>query len=95
MLVDCDSCVARGPACGDCVIGVVLGAPPGPMELDEPQRRALDVLADAGMVPRLQLIPGGAGDPVSAGGPIPVGDQIPVPLFAASSARRGRPRMSA
>ena len=26
--VDCQSCVARGPACGDCVISVLLGSPP-------------------------------------------------------------------
>ena len=31
--VDCDSCVARGDACGDCVISVLLGAP-DQVELD-------------------------------------------------------------
>ncbi|MGH3932305.1 MAG: hypothetical protein ACRDTF_20280, partial [Pseudonocardiaceae bacterium] len=33
-----------------------LGAPPGGLELDRTDRRALDTLAAAGMVPRLQLV---------------------------------------
>jgi hypothetical protein len=31
MLIDCDTCQARGPACGDCVVTVLLGAPPVPV----------------------------------------------------------------
>ena len=27
MLIDCDTCVARGPACGDCVVSALLGLP--------------------------------------------------------------------
>ncbi|WP_300018702.1 hypothetical protein [Pseudonocardia sp.] len=75
MIVDCDSCEVRGNACGECVIGVLLGvpgvpqrpsapdepAPGGPpgastVQLDAPERRALDVLADQGLVPRLRLV---------------------------------------
>jgi hypothetical protein len=56
MIVDCDRCVVRGGACQDCVITVLLGAPPEGVELDGAQRRALDMLAEAGMVPRLQLV---------------------------------------
>ncbi|MGH3911965.1 MAG: hypothetical protein ACRDTC_00935 [Pseudonocardiaceae bacterium] len=56
MIVDCDRCEVRGDACGDCVITVLLGAPPGGLELDGTDRRALDTLAAAGMVPRLQLV---------------------------------------
>ena len=75
MIVDCDSCEVRGNACGDCVIGVLLGipgvperrpgeaavpvdGPPGAstVQLDAPERRALDVLADQGLVPRLRLV---------------------------------------
>lgn len=56
MIVDCDRCEVRGEACGDCVITVLLGAPPEGVELDCTDRRALDTLAEAGMVPRLQLI---------------------------------------
>jgi hypothetical protein len=28
MLIDCDTCSARGAGCGDCVVTVLLGAPP-------------------------------------------------------------------
>ncbi|MCV2491333.1 hypothetical protein OF117_18455 [Geodermatophilus sp. YIM 151500] len=28
MLIDCDTCTARGAGCGDCVVTVLLGAPP-------------------------------------------------------------------
>lgn len=75
MIIDCDGCAVRGSACGDCVIGVLLGAPapavaPGPeradasdvpsgapiVQLDAAERRALAVLADQGLVPRLRLV---------------------------------------
>jgi hypothetical protein len=56
LTVDCDTCVVRGLACKDCVISVLWGAPPN-VELDAFERRAIDVLAGAGMVPRLRLIP--------------------------------------
>lgn len=78
MIVDCDSCEVRGNACGDCVIGVLLGIPGVPgadrepvqeapstrtapsgastVQLDAPERRALAVLADQGLVPRLRLV---------------------------------------
>ena len=29
MLIDCDTCTARGTGCSDCVVTVLLGAPPG------------------------------------------------------------------
>ncbi len=56
MIVDCDRCEVRGNACQDCVITVLFGTPPGGVELDGAERRALDALAEAGMVPRLQLV---------------------------------------
>jgi hypothetical protein len=28
MVIDCDACAARGPACADCVVSVLLGGPP-------------------------------------------------------------------
>jgi hypothetical protein len=56
MIVDCDRCVVRGGACQDCVITVLLGTPPGGIELDGTERLALDTLAEAGMVPHLQLV---------------------------------------
>ena len=85
MYIDCDTCTARGTGCGNCVVTVLLGAPPGwqgadptvvPMagrrgdrlsaedvavlppgvvvEFDEVERRAVQVLADAGLVPPLR-----------------------------------------
>jgi hypothetical protein len=56
MIVDCDCCAVRGSACQDCVITVVLGAPPDGVDLDGTERSALYSLAEAGMVPRLQLV---------------------------------------
>ena len=72
MIIECDSCEVRGHACGDCVIGVLLGSPaPGPsdveydtaspsgapiVQLDAPEQRAFDVLAEQGLVPRLRLV---------------------------------------
>lgn len=61
MIVDCDRCEVRGGACKDCVITVLLGAPPEGVELDGIDRRALHTLAEAGMVPRLQLVDRGEG----------------------------------
>jgi hypothetical protein len=29
MLIDCDTCTARGGGCADCVVTALLGAPPG------------------------------------------------------------------
>jgi hypothetical protein len=55
--VDCNSCVARGDACSDCVISVLLGAP-DQVELDLAERSALSALAEQGLVPPLRLIPG-------------------------------------
>ncbi|MBS4730263.1 hypothetical protein MSM1_18700 [Mycobacterium sp. SM1] len=54
MRIDCDDCAARGPGCRDCVISVVLGVPES---LREDERAALEVLADAGLAPRLRLVP--------------------------------------
>ena len=56
MIIDCDKCVIRGVGCKDCVISVLLDAPEH-LEFDEPELRAFDALAEAGLVPRLRLIP--------------------------------------
>ena len=47
----------RDLACDDCVVTVLLGGPPGPVEVDDPEWRALAVLAESGLVPRLRLVP--------------------------------------
>ena len=55
--VDCSSCAARGPACSDCVISVLLGAPVEGIDLDTEEQAALSALAESGMVPPLRLVP--------------------------------------
>ena len=67
--VDCDSCVVRGPsACGDCVVTVLLGAPPAGVHIDVEERTALDVLARAGVVPPLRLVTAVSPDPDTLAG---------------------------
>lgn len=52
--IDCDDCAVRGSGCQDCVVSVLLGVPET-LLVDE--RRALEVLADVGLAPRLRLVP--------------------------------------
>jgi hypothetical protein len=54
VIIDCDDCAVRGAACKDCVVSVLIGAPDS-LRADE--RAALEALADAGMAPRLRLVP--------------------------------------
>lgn len=55
VVIDCDTCVVRGRGCADCVVSVLLGVPE---VLLADERAALDVLAEAGMAPRLRLVSG-------------------------------------
>ena len=70
--VDCEQCVMqRTSACDDCLVSVVLqmsdGADPvsfhrvgpseQPMDFDEAEASAIHALAEAGLVPRLRLVP--------------------------------------
>ena len=54
VVIDCDDCAVRGPVCRDCVVSVLLG---GPETLLEDECAALEVLAEAGLAPRLRLVP--------------------------------------
>lgn len=54
VVIDCDDCAARGPGCRDCVVSVLLGVPE---TLLHDERAALEVLAEAGLAPRLRLVP--------------------------------------
>lgn len=54
VVIDCDECAVRGPGCHECVVSVLLGVPE---TLLQDERAALEVLADAGMAPRLRLVP--------------------------------------
>lgn len=65
MRIDCDTCVARDIACGECVVAVLLRSPaqPGterafdPVELDADEQAAIGTLAYVGLVPPLRLVP--------------------------------------
>ncbi len=58
MLIDCNECAMQDTsACDDCVVGVLLRDSDGPVVLDEAEAEALDHLAQAGLVPRLRLVP--------------------------------------
>lgn len=54
VVIDCDDCAVRGPGCRECVVSVLLGVPE---TLQEDERAALEVLAEAGLAPRLRLVP--------------------------------------
>ncbi|MCA2262678.1 hypothetical protein JF709_04605 [Mycobacterium marseillense] len=54
VVIDCDDCAVRGPGCRDCVVSVILGVPD---TLLQDERAALEVLAEAGLAPRLRLVP--------------------------------------
>jgi hypothetical protein len=57
MLIDCDDCTMQHTAaCEDCVVTLLLQDALGPIEVDREQVAALDVLADAGLVPQLRLV---------------------------------------
>lgn len=69
MIVDCGDCKVRDIACADCVVTVLLGAPgwgsersderrvaPAKIALDQEELGAIDVLAEGGLVPHLQLV---------------------------------------
>jgi len=56
--VDCGTCVARGAACNDCVVSVLLGRSGGVVDLDQDEQDALEALAYSGLVPPLRLIQG-------------------------------------
>jgi hypothetical protein len=53
LVIDCDRCSMRGIGCDDCVVSVLLGGPP---TLDETEKHAIDVLAEAGLVPPLRMV---------------------------------------
>jgi hypothetical protein len=89
MLIDCDACAVRGPACGDCVVSVLLagpvvhvheGEPPGVEEpaagpeLDAAERAAIAVLAGCGLVPPLRLVPSAPPADGPVHGPVPVAE---------------------
>lgn len=53
LTIDCSACVAQfSDACDDCVVSYLINHEPGtPVVLDDDERRAVELLADAGLVP--------------------------------------------
>ncbi|QLL05538.1 hypothetical protein [Mycobacterium vicinigordonae] len=65
VVIDCDDCAVRGPGCRECVVSVLLGVPE---TLSYDEQVALEVLAEAGLAPRLRLVPIRRDRPVSPKG---------------------------
>lgn len=56
MFIECENCQVRPVACGDCVVTALLGVSGSKgVDVGEPELRALDVLAEVGMVAPLRL----------------------------------------
>ena len=55
MIVDCNGCVMRDVACGDCVVTALLGPMTGSIV---EHKDAFDVLAQAGLTAPLRLVVG-------------------------------------
>lgn len=66
MLIDCDTCQVRGPACEGCVVTAFLELPER-VDLDSEACRALGVLADSGLVAPLRMVPVSGGTRPKAG----------------------------
>jgi hypothetical protein len=65
VVIDCDTCEVRGLACHDCVVTVLLGPPPE-VGFDDEEQRALAVLAESGLVPRLRMVTPTSGPDVAS-----------------------------
>ena len=62
MIIDCESCVMRDIACGDCVVSVLLQIKPSTgknAELSSNENLAIKNLAKLGLVPPLRFDAGG------------------------------------
>jgi hypothetical protein len=56
MVIDCGECRMQGTdACDDCVVTFIVGREPGDaLVIDVEEQRAVRLLAEAGLVPRLR-----------------------------------------
>lgn len=54
LLIDCERCVVRGPACSQCVVSVLCG-PNELCDVTPDEQRAIVSLAAAGLVPPLRM----------------------------------------
>ncbi|MDR0783394.1 MAG: hypothetical protein LBE83_06505 [Propionibacteriaceae bacterium] len=56
-VIDCDSCGANPQACGDCLMSFLETTTIGqPVRFSADEKAALTVMAEVGLVPRLQLV---------------------------------------
>jgi hypothetical protein len=57
MIIDCEACEHQETTvCDECIVPVLLHQMSGPFELHDDEARALDNLADAGLVTPLRLV---------------------------------------
>lgn len=58
VMIDCDSCVAQfTDACDDCLVSYLVGHEEGaPVLLDDDEKKAVDLLTDAGLVPPSRFV---------------------------------------
>jgi hypothetical protein len=84
VIIDCETCVMRDLACGDCVVSFLAEpARGGPApELSAEETRAVAVLAGSGLIPPLRM----------TGGSVPVRSGGPRALPSRASADERRPR---
>ena len=55
LVISCDTCALRdSDACHDCVVSFVLERTDAPLRFSTPELRAVELLADAGLVPSLK-----------------------------------------
>jgi len=56
-VIDCATCLASAEACGDCVMSFMAEPAFGqPVRFSPEEKQALEVMADAGLVPALRLV---------------------------------------
>ncbi|MFI6757880.1 hypothetical protein ACIBF5_01865 [Micromonospora sp. NPDC050417] len=48
MLIDCDSCTVRGPACDGCLVSALIDRPEAEAGLTADEHRAIEVFSRAG-----------------------------------------------
>ena len=53
--IDCARCVARGPACADCIVGIICGFEDR-IEFDGPDTAAINNLVAFGLVPPPRVV---------------------------------------
>ena len=58
LMIDCDACVMQlTDQCDDCLVSFLVGHEEGtPVRLDDEEKQAVDLLADAGLVPPSRFV---------------------------------------